>query len=178
MIAAVKRQFSEKGALKIVAVLGAVIGVIYIASIAFSQKDAMTTNSANTNNNNRAPAPSAAPMPLQSTEYASANSNISASQIPSACNKMTQNPAELLPTDNNNEWAQLNPAGRGELSNVNLLKAGHNIGINTIGQSMRNANLQVRSEPANPQVNTGPWNKSTIEHDAMRPSFEIGQGSA
>jgi hypothetical protein len=88
-----------------------------------------------------------------------------------------QNPAELLPRDTNSQWAQLNPAGKGDLANINLLKAGYHIGIDTVGQTLRNANLQIRSEPPNPQVNVGPWNQSTIEHDTLRPSFELGQGA-
>jgi hypothetical protein len=88
-----------------------------------------------------------------------------------------QNPSELLPKDTNTEWARLNPSGKGELSNVNLLKAGYHIGIDTIGQSLRNANLQIRSEPPNPQLNTGPWNQSTITPDFMRVPLEIGVGS-
>lgn len=98
--------------------------------------------------------------------------------IPSACNKPTiQNPADLLPKDKNSEWAQLNPAGKGDLANINLLKAGYHIGIDTIGQTLRNANLQIRSEPPNPQINVGPWNLSTIEPDFMRPPLELGQGT-
>ena len=88
-----------------------------------------------------------------------------------------QNPSELLPKDTNSQWAQLNPSGKGELSNINLLKAGYHIGIDTIGQSLRNANLQIRSEPANPQVYVGPWNSSTITPDFMRPPLEIGSGA-
>ena len=68
--------------------------------------------------------------------------------------------------------------GAGDLKNVSLLKAGHHIGINTVGQSLRNANLQLRSEPANPQLNVGPWNQSTIAADTMRRPLEIGCGSA
>ena len=68
--------------------------------------------------------------------------------------------------------------GAGDLKNVSLLKAGHHIGINTVGQSLRNANLQLRSEPANPQLNVGPWNQSTISSDTMRRPLEIGCGSA
>jgi hypothetical protein len=98
--------------------------------------------------------------------------------IPSACNKQNiQNPTDLLPKDTNSQWAQLNPAGQGDLANINLLKAGYHIGIDTIGQSLRNANLQIRSEPPNPQLNVGPWNQSTITSDFMRPTLEIGQGS-
>ena len=97
--------------------------------------------------------------------------------IPSSCSTPNiQNPAELLPKDSNSQWAQLNPSGQGELANVNLLKAGYHIGIDTIGQTLRNANLQIRSEPPNPQLNVGPWNTSTIEPDFMRPPLEIGSG--
>jgi hypothetical protein len=57
-----------------------------------------------------------------------------------------------------------------------MLKAGHHIGIDTVGQSLRNANLQLRSEPANPQVNVGPWNQTTISPDLMRVPLELGVG--
>jgi hypothetical protein len=98
---------------------------------------------------------------------------------PSSCaNKLTTNPADLLPKDNNNQWGAANPNGSGELSNVNLLKAGFHAGIDTVGSSLRNANLQVRSEPPNPKAgNTGPWNQSTIEPDLMRPGLELGCGN-
>jgi hypothetical protein len=97
--------------------------------------------------------------------------------VPTSCSQPNiQNPAELLPKDSNSQWAQLNPSGKGELANVNLLKAGYHIGIDTIGQTLRNANLQIRSEPPNPQLNVGPWNQSTIESDFMRPPLEIGSG--
>ena len=87
-----------------------------------------------------------------------------------------QDPASLLPKDENSEWARLNPSGNGTLDNVNLLKSGYHIGIDTIGNTLRNANLQVRSEPANPQVNVGPWNNTTIAPDLMRVPLEIGCG--
>jgi len=111
--------------------------------------------------------------------FASANGvQTSMPGIPSSCSQPNiQNPAELLPKDSNSQWAQLNPSGKGELANVNLLKAGYHIGIDTIGQSLRNANLQIRSEPPNPQLSVGPWNQSTIEPDFMRPPLEIGSGS-
>lgn len=98
--------------------------------------------------------------------------------IPSSCSKPNiQNPAELLPKDTNSQWAQLNPSGKGELANINLLKAGYHIGIDTVGQTLRNPNLQIRSEPPNPQLNVGPWNTSTISPDYMRPPLQIGSGS-
>jgi hypothetical protein len=82
----------------------------------------------------------------------------------------------LLPKDGNNQWAQLSPAGSGELQGINLLQAGFHIGIDTIGQTLRNANLQIRSEPPNPQMNVGPWNQTTISPDLMRVPLELGCG--
>jgi len=111
--------------------------------------------------------------------FASANGvQTSMPGIPSSCSQPNiQNPAELLPKDSNSQWAQLNPSGKGELANVNLLKAGYHIGIDTIGQTLRNANLQIRSEPPNPQLSVGPWNQSTIEPDFQRVPLELGSGA-
>ena len=83
-------------------------------------------------------------------------------------------PSELLPKDVNSQWAQLNPAGSADFKNVNLLKAGHLIGIDTVGSTLRNANLQERSEPPNPTAAVSPWLNSTIEPDLMRLPLEIG----
>ena len=72
---------------------------------------------------------------------------------------------------------ELLPSGQaGDLSNVNFLKAGYHVGINTVGTSLRNANLQVRSEPPNPQNQVSPWLNSTISPDLMRVPLEIGCG--
>jgi hypothetical protein len=73
----------------------------------------------------------------------------------------------------NSVWAQQNPMGTGSLKGKNFLSAGALIGVNTVGQSMRNANYQLRSEPANPQVPVSVFNISTIEPDVNRRSFEV-----
>jgi hypothetical protein len=86
------------------------------------------------------------------------------------------NPSDLLPKDSNSAWAEFNPAGKGDLKNVSLLKAGYHIGIDTIGSSLRNANLQERSEPPNPTTAVSPWMNTTIEPDLMRAPLEIGCG--
>ena len=95
--------------------------------------------------------------------------------LPSGCAKQeVVDPKDLLPKDSNSEFQKMNPMGSGDLQNVNLLKAGHHIGIDTVGQSLRNANLQIRSEPANPKMNVGPWNNTTIQGDKYRRTMEIG----
>jgi len=97
-------------------------------------------------------------------------------QVPNDCFPKDQlNPAELLPSDANSVWAQVNPNGQGELGDQNFLNAGYHVGINTVGSSMRNANLGLRSEPPNPQVAVGPWMQSTIQPDLMRRGLEIGK---
>ena len=115
----------------------------------------------------------------QSDQFASANGlQTSTPGMNSSCaHPNTQNTADLLPKDTSNAWAQANPTGAGDLNSISLLKAGHHIGIDTVGTSMKNANQQLRSEPPNPQVNTGPWNASTVEPDFMRPPLEIGSGA-
>jgi len=83
--------------------------------------------------------------------------------IPNA--RKIANPVDLLPKDTNSEWGKLNPQGNGNLENVNLLQAGSLTGINTVGTSLRNANLQIRAEPPNPKMEVGPWQNSTITRD-------------
>ena len=72
------------------------------------------------------------------------------------------------------KWAQVNPVGQGELGDQNFLNAGYHVGVNTVGQTLRNANLQIRSEPPNPQLKVSPWLQSTIEPDTNRKPMEIG----
>ena len=118
-------------------------------------------------------------QPLGHNEVYGAANGISTSVqgLPPSCSKQSVvDPKELLPKGNGSNWAKLNPMGGGDLKNVNLLQAGYHIGIDTVGQSLRNANLQLRSEPPNPQLNIGPWNNTTIEPDFNRRPLEIGCG--
>jgi len=83
-------------------------------------------------------------------------------------------PEDLLPRDAaNSEWAQVNPAGQGDVENQNFLTAGHHVGINSVGSTLRNPNLQLRSEIPNPQKKVSPWLQSTIEPDLNRRPLEI-----
>lgn len=80
----------------------------------------------------------------------------------------------LPPKAVDSQWSQANPTGQGDVGNQNFLSAGHHVGTNTIGSSLRNPNLQLRSEPINPQQEVGPWMQSTIEPDMNRRPLEIG----
>jgi|UniRef100_A0A6C0KW94 hypothetical protein len=137
---------------------------------------AVNNNTGMSNNNNAEPVPNnsnnavegfetmtPAPMPFKDAEK------------PANCYPKDQiNPSELLPNDPNSKWAQVNPMGQGDIAGKNYLSAGALIGVNTIGQSLRNANYQLRSDPPNPQVKVSIWQQSTIEPDINRRSLEIG----
>lgn len=90
--------------------------------------------------------------------------------------KEVANPKDLLPSDENSQWAALNPntANKGDMVMPDLLKAGQHIGLDTVGQSLRNANLQLRSDPVIAKSDIGPWNQSTIEGDHGRVPLELG----
>lgn len=95
------------------------------------------------------------------------NGDLNTQKAGSTCisnDKLTS--ADLLPSDANSKWAQLNPQCAGDVQDQNYLTAGYHIGINTVGQSLRNANLQLRYEPPNPQVPVSPWQISTIGPDS------------
>lgn len=83
-------------------------------------------------------------------------------------------PSELLPGHSENKWSDVNPMPDGELNDQNFLEAGHHVGVNTVGQSLRNANRQLRSEPSNPDNKVSPWMQTTIGSDLNRRPLEIG----
>ena len=96
-------------------------------------------------------------------------------EAPAGCYPRDQlTPSELLPKDMNSIWAEQNPMGPGSLKGKNFLSAGALIGVNTVGQSLRNANLQIRSEPPNPQVAVSIFNQSTISPDISHRPLEVG----
>lgn len=189
MNSSLKKLWSDYGIGAIIVILVVAYGVNLLvknlSSKGMSGSEYMSQNS-NAAYKNKAPSNSSGtgPRPAeplgQNEVFASVKGMAGPSMagIPSSCSKPNiQNPSDLLPKDSNSQWAQLNPSGKGDLANINLLKAGYHIGIDTVGQTLRNANLQERSEPPNPQLYVGPWNMSTIESDFMRPPLEIGSGS-
>ena len=174
--------------------LVAVVGVLYKYN---SQKSVLSDNMADFKAASSAPAENlASAAPLEMAAAAVAPKDVGAVNLAenkdqfaavkglTSGNKPTNvhtdkpvmDPKELLPSDNNNEWSSVMP--NNDLKNVGMLNAGHHVGINTVGSSLRNANLQVRSEPVIPQnKNIGPWNNTTIEADNLRRPLEIGGSS-
>jgi hypothetical protein len=99
-------------------------------------------------------------------------------RTPATCYpQQTLKPADLLPASESQAIQEFNstaPVAEGIMAG-NLLDAGSHIGVNTVGQSLRNANRQLRSEPPNPQVNVSPWQNTTIGPDLQRRPLEIAE---
>lgn len=82
-------------------------------------------------------------------------------------NKLDFKASELLPNEVNKDWfetdfshAQIN------VNNDNLVVTDkYVIGVNTVGQSLKNASYDIRAQPPCPKFTVSPWNQSTIEPD-------------
>jgi hypothetical protein len=108
------------------------------------------------------------------TENGTGPAQFGNAESPAGCYPRDQlTPGELLPKDANSTWAQQNPMGTGSLKGKNFLSAGALVGVNTVGQSLRNANWDIRSAPPNPQVEVSPWLQSTIAPDLQRRPLDI-----
>ena len=99
-------------------------------------------------------------------------------RTPSQCYPQnTLTAGDLLPTEESKEISEFNqnyPIGKGVIKGINFLSSGYHIGVNTVGQSLKNANRQLRSEPPNPQVSVSPWMNSSIAPDLLRRPLEVG----
>lgn len=112
-------------------------------------------------------------MPESVAPYQKVSGVTGPSSKSASCNNQPlMDPKQLLPLDTNKEWSMIEP--NKDLKNINLVDAGKHYGINTVAGSLRNPNLQIRSEPIIEKKNIGPWNQTTIDADTDRKSLEIG----
>ena len=117
--------------------------------------------------------PETGALPSDPDSYVEASLN---TDVPSCQKKEPLTPKDLLPKDQAAEdFEKQNPDGEGILKGVNYLDAGFHVGVNTVGQSLRNANQQLRSEPPNPQVAVSPWSNTTIGPDLQRKPLELNE---
>jgi hypothetical protein len=97
---------------------------------------------------------------------------------PSATDKQTCDPANfasvsLIPETNDvvrDSAFEFAPSNK--MTDKNFLFESNKYGENTQGSSLRNANRQLRSEPANTRNVVSPWMNSTIEPDLLRRPLE------
>ena len=108
-------------------------------------------------------------MPIQGIQTAPAN----------CYPQNTLTPQDLLPEGQASQIETFHESvpeiGEGILRGVNYLDAGFHVGVNTIGQSLRNANLNLRAEPPNPRTQVSPWMASTIDPDLGRRPMSDGE---
>jgi hypothetical protein len=82
-----------------------------------------------------------------------------------AQSRQTLSSAQLLPTEKNADWFQVPNEKFNLLQAVDLEIPEIKIGIDTVGQSRKNATYDLRSAPPNPKFVVSPWQNSTIEPD-------------
>lgn len=84
--------------------------------------------------------------------------------------------ADLLPKNAaNSQFSQIMPAGQGDVGSQNWLTAGYQIGMSS--SVLRNANMQLRSEPACPQIVVSPFLQTTIDPDLLRKPLEVDESN-
>jgi hypothetical protein len=79
-------------------------------------------------------------------------------------NMINYNAIDFLPVDTNPDWFNTdftNIVNEDTLINTDK----YVIGINTVGQSLKNASYDIRGTIPNPKFSVSPWNNSTYEPD-------------
>ena len=72
---------------------------------------------------------------------------------------------DFLPNEKKDNWFQSANTLALDDSALITVKAGHHIGVNTVGQSLRNASYDLRGTIPNPKKVISPWMNSTIMPD-------------
>jgi len=82
-------------------------------------------------------------------------------------NQLQFKSSELLPNEVNKDWFETDFShAQVNVNNDNLVVTDkYVIGVNTVGQSLKNPSYDLRSAPPCPKFTVSPWNQSTIEPD-------------
>ena len=76
------------------------------------------------------------------------------------------NAKDYLPQEINNEWFELDWKQSKKTGNKSLINTDkYVVGVNTVGQSLKNASYDIRGTIPNPKYTVSPWNNSTYEAD-------------
>jgi hypothetical protein len=75
--------------------------------------------------------------------------------------------SDYLPQDVNDEWFETDFSNaKYQVDDDKLINTDkYVVGINTVGQSLKNPSYDIRGTIPNPKVTVSPWNQSTIEPD-------------
>ena len=79
---------------------------------------------------------------------------------------------DLLPKSTPQVQSKFGEFAPKSLLGQNFLDAKKYIGVDTKGSSLRNANYDLRSSPAIPRKDVGPWSNSTIDAELFRKPLE------
>ena len=97
------------------------------------------------------------------------SSNINQKQAINLNNKdlKNYNVKDFLPVEENKKWFDTDfSQAKHNIKDDKLINVDrYVIGINTVGQSLKNASYDIRGTVANPKTTVSPWNNSTIEPD-------------
>jgi hypothetical protein len=82
-------------------------------------------------------------------------------------NVSNYNAKDFLPNEINNEWFDTDfSQAKFNINDDKLINTDrYVIGINTVGQSLKNASYDIRGTIPNPKMTVSPWNNSTYEPD-------------
>tara|TARA_B110000971_G_C19960978_1_gene477956 strand:+ start:590 stop:1198 length:609 start_codon:yes stop_codon:yes gene_type:complete len=82
-------------------------------------------------------------------------------------NKLKFNSGDLLPQEVNNDWFETDFShAQVNVNDENLVVTDkYVVGVNTVGQSLKNASYDLRAAPPCPKFSVSPWLQSTIEPD-------------
>jgi len=86
-------------------------------------------------------------------------------KVISSESRKTLGSSDLLPIEENKDWFQVPNKEFNLMQAVDLELPEIKIGVDTVGQSRKNATYDIRSAPPNPKFVISPWNNSTIEPD-------------
>ena len=75
-----------------------------------------------------------------------------------------------LPKEKRDDWFDTVPEPI-SVKNRHLINVVRPIGVNTVGNSLRNPSYDIRGTIPNPKFNVGPWNNSTIDPDYNNKGF-------
>jgi hypothetical protein len=125
-----------------IVLLSFLIGIYYMYSRdKFYVYDSMTDSSVNSN-----------AAPFETTNIIE----------PINTNSSAMDPHELLPNNHDSQWTSLNPINEKSMAVPDVLQSDFLIGINTVGSSKKNPNLQGREDPYIEKVDTsGVWNNNS-----------------
>lgn len=77
---------------------------------------------------------------------------------------------KMLPQETEPDWFDTEPLQTTKIKG-NLIHPKVHMGINTVGNSLRNATHDIRGDIPNPKIHVSPWNMSTIEPDTNLKGF-------